>query len=99
MLLRERPNLSPLQEKNTNRYSFAEKRDAEHGAKVAESCGFRVSPFWIGQNIGNLNRFALQQHSAAYGAASRCKCQTFVVVIVLGRVTVACCRVVACAFL
>src|SRR5262249_2184952 len=77
LLRRERPDDSPMQEKNANRYPFAKQWDARDGAKVAESCGFRVSPFRIGQNIRNLTRFALQQNSAAYTAASGFKAQGF----------------------
>ena len=66
--------------------------------KLPSLCDFGVSPFRIGQNIRNLNGFAFQQYSAAHTATSRRKCQGFVVFNVLGRVTVARRRVVACVF-
>src|ERR1700722_15199214 len=49
--------------------------------------------FRISEHICNLNRFALQQNSAAYTAASWCIYQGLDVFIELGRVTVACCGV------
>ena len=89
LLLRERPNLSPLQEKNINGCPLGVAAGgAHHSPKVTSLCGSRVSvsPFRIGQNIRNLNRFARQQHSAGEGVASlRTMSRVLIYFIVLGE--------------
>ena len=96
LLLGERPYGSALQDKHANWNPLTKKWHAEDCAKVAESCEFTEGVFRISKNIRNLNGFALQQNSADYTAASRCKYRIFCMFIELGRVTVACCYVVAC---
>src|SRR5262249_51356216 len=71
LLLRERPNLGSVQEKNANRDPLSQKRHAEDRAKIADTCNFTLLVFRIGKNIRNLNGFALEQDSAGYTAAPR----------------------------
>src|ERR1700722_7287806 len=82
-----------MQEEQANGNPLPQKRHAKDCTKIPESCRFTEGIFRISEHICNLNRFALQQNSAAYTAASWCIYQGLDVFIELGRVTVACCGV------
>ena len=73
LLVSEWPYGSPVQDKQANWNPLAKKRHPEDCAIVAESCDLTEGVFRISENIWNLNGFALQQNSADYAAASRCK--------------------------
>ena len=59
LLVGERAHGSTLQEDDADCSSLPLKRDAEDCAKVPKACDFMEGVFWIGENIRNLNRFAL----------------------------------------
>src|SRR5262249_3740854 len=55
------PQAQPRQHERANRFSLAQQRNGEHGAKARSLLRLHPSVFRIGQNIGDLDNSALQQ--------------------------------------
>src|SRR5262245_32599803 len=82
-------NGSAVQDEQANRNSLAQEGHPEDGAIAAQSREFMQFVFRIGENIGDLNGFALQQDPRDHTAASRRKGLGLHELNVLSRVTVA----------
>src|SRR5262245_13553095 len=93
MLVVERPHRVLAQQKNTNRLSFAQKRDPEMGAKTTQSLNFAQVVFGVIQNVGDLKNLTLQQDSPGNTPSSRRKRKILNVFRKLGCVTVTRCGI------
>src|SRR5262249_48388088 len=49
-----------------NRRSFSQERDAEDRAVAAQLLALCPGVVWVGQNVGDMNDFALKQHAPGY---------------------------------
>jgi len=65
LLLSEWPYGSAMQKEQANGSPLPQKRHAKDRTKIPESCRFTEGIFRISKYVWNLNRFALQQNSAA----------------------------------
>ena len=71
LLLGERPHLVAGQSQNADRNAFAQHGNAEHGAKSAQSLGFRPGVIRVGQHIGYVNDLAFEQSASENSSALR----------------------------
>ena len=63
LLLGEWMNRSTRQEKDADRHSLAQERNAKGGAIAPAFLSFKPGEFWIGQNVRNVNGSAFQNSS------------------------------------
>src|SRR6516165_2981436 len=83
--LGERTDDSAVQVEHANRGSVAQERHTEHGAKAGSFLNFNQSVFRIGQNIDDMNWFALNQNSASRRPPAQHYRQSFDVFTEAGR--------------
>ena len=71
LLVGERPHRLALQDDDSDRRSFAQQGNAQHCANAAHFRLFDHLVAWIGEHVGNLDRFTLRDNAADDRAATR----------------------------